>query len=105
MYIMQRQETQPKHLVAGKKVADVGPREASARRALARLVEWTGVRAQLGAPDVELPIGGEGGALAPVPRRSDAVEEVHAARDALDEVFRESDSHEVARPVLRQLLM
>ena len=47
-----------------------------------RLVERTGVRAQLGPPDVELPIGGERGTLAPVTRGRDAVEKVDPARHA-----------------------
>src|SRR5688500_12355929 len=105
MYIMQRQETQPKHLVAGEEVADVGPREPRARRALAAVVERARVRSQLGAPDVELPIAGERGTLAAVARRGDAVEEIDAPRDALDEVLWEADAHEVAGFVLRQLVV
>src|SRR5688500_12050855 len=105
MYIMQRQETQPKHLVAGEEVADVGPRKARTRRAVTALVEWARVRPELRATDVELPIGGERSPLAAVPRGRHAVEEVHAARDSLDEVLRKADPHEVARPVLRKLLV
>ena len=35
----------------------------------------------------------------------DAVEEVHAARDALDDVPRRADAHEIARLVLRHILL
>ena len=43
--------------------------------------------------------------MTPVARRHDAVKEINAARHALDDVRRRTDAHEIARLVLRHILL
>src|SRR5919112_6636296 len=76
------------------------PRVSAADGAPARFVE----RARVGRPrrvlDVEAPARGESLAVAAVARRDDAVEHVDAARDALDQILRRADAHQVSRPLV-----
>src|SRR6185503_21060367 len=52
-----------------------------------------------GALDVETAIRGEGGAVSAHARRGHAIEEIHPAAHALDEIFRKTDSHQVSRAI------
>ena len=78
-------------------------REAAAGGAVAVVVERAGIGAELGALDVEAAVARERGAVAAHARGRDAVEEVDAAPNALDEILGKADAHEVARAVARQL--
>src|SRR5688572_17172726 len=102
MYIVQGEKSQPEDLVGHEQVPDVGTGEPGARRAPAHLVNGPWIGSQLRSPHVEPTGAGEGGAVPSHPRRRNAVEEVDAARDTLDEVLREPHAHQVSRVILRQ---
>src|SRR5690349_3696243 len=93
MYIVQGEEAEPEHLVGEKQVADVCAAETCAARTVALLVDGAPVRAELRALDVETSVARERGAVAAHARRRDAIEQIHAAADALDKILRKSDTH------------
>src|ERR1041384_7659105 len=74
MYIVQGQQAKAEDLVRGVEVPEVGAREPRARGAVAALVQRPLVRAELGALDVEPPVGGERRAVAAHARGSHTVE-------------------------------
>lgn len=80
-------------------MADVGARERAAGVAIAGLVNGTAVAGEGGVHQVETSLHREGGVMTRQPRRQDAVEDVHAAGDAVDQVFGRPDAHQVARLV------
>src|SRR2546421_9959618 len=84
-------------------MAQVSARVAAADRARAKLVQGARVGRPARVLDVQLSARGERLPVATVARRDDAVEHVNAARDALDQVFRRADAHQVARRVRRHL--
>src|SRR5262249_42429407 len=96
-------QAKPEDLVRREEVADVRARESAARRAIAFLVEWPLVEAEFSPLDVEPAVARERRAVPPHPRRRDAIEEVDAATDALDEVLGKAHAHEIARRFARQL--
>src|SRR3954466_5193493 len=102
MYIVQGEEAQSEYLVRHEKVPDVGAAESRTRRAIAVGIEWARVGAVLGALDVEATVAGEDCAVASHPGWRDAVEQIDAAADSFDEVFGETDTHQVARMCFRQ---
>ena len=89
MYIVQGQKARAQHLVGGEQVPQIGAGESGAGRAGAGSVQRPGVVAEIGAADVDAARTGEGGAVAAHSRRGDAVEQVHAALDARQQVARE----------------
>src|SRR6185437_10263016 len=99
MYIVKRKEAEAEDLPADEQMAQIRAAESRAGGAIAVPVQRAGVGAQLGALDIEPAVVGEDGARAPHARRGDAIEQVDASPNAFDEVFGESDSHEIARPV------
>src|SRR6187551_512133 len=97
MYIVQGEEAEAEYLVRNEKVADVGPAESRAGRAIAVGIEGSRVGTELVALDVEPAIAGEHCAIASHSGGSDAVEQSDAPADSLDQIFGESHSPEVAR--------
>src|ERR1700682_404320 len=97
MYIVQGEEAQPQDLFRHEEMPDVCSAEAGARGAIALGVERARIGAELRALDVQSPVPRESGAIPPHPSRCDAIEEVHASANPLDQIFREADSHQVAR--------
>src|SRR2546423_10109961 len=84
-------------------MTQVGARVSAADRARASVVEGPGVGRPARVLDVQLSARGERLPVATVARRHHAVEHVNAARDALYQVFRRADAHQVARRVRRHL--
>src|SRR5437764_3324936 len=105
MYIVQRQQAKPEDLVRDEEVADVRSRKAAACGTVARAVQRTRIRAELGALDVEAAVAGKGGAVASHPRRRHAIKEIDAAEDTFHQIFRKPDSHQIARTVTRKLVV
>src|SRR5205085_4554903 len=89
-------------LVGHEEVAHVGARESPTRGTLAVLVEWARVGPVLGALDVDSSVYRERCTVASHACRRDAVEQVHATANALDEVLGESNAHEITRPLAGQ---
>src|SRR5215510_15226495 len=89
-------ERRSQHLAAVVKVPDVSARIAPADRALALLVERALVAGELCVPNVHLPARGEDLAVARVPRWHHAIEHVHAARHAFDQILRRPHAHQIA---------
>src|SRR5204862_1818480 len=79
MYIVQGEEAQAEDLVGEEQVAHVRAREARAAGAVALRVERLAVGSKLGALDVQAAVARERRAVAPHPRRRDAVEQIDAA--------------------------
>ena len=86
-------------LVALEEVAEVGPGEVAAGVAGAGLVERPLVPGVLPVLDGHPAAAREQGAVAGVARRQDAVEEIDAPGDGLDDVLDVAHAHEVAGPV------
>src|SRR2546423_1708716 len=84
-------------------MTQVGARVSAADRARASVVEGPGVGRPARVLDVQLSARGERLTVATVARRHHAVEHVNAARDALYQVFRRTDAHQVARRCRRHL--
>ena len=99
---MQGQEPQPEQLVLVHEMTQVGAREALARRAGAILVERPLVPREPCVLEVEPSRARERRPGAPQPRRPDAVEDVDAALDHVEDARGIADAHEVARLVHRQ---
>src|SRR6267378_1316881 len=97
MYIVQGEEAEPQDLLRHEEMPDVRSAEAGARGAIALRVKGVRIGAELRALDVQSPVPGESGPVPPHARWRDAVEEVHAAANPLDQIFGEADSHQVAR--------
>src|SRR5437764_12940047 len=89
-------------LVGHEEVPDVGTRESPTGGAVAVLVQRPRVGAVFGALDVDAPVDCECGTVASHARRCDAVEQVHATANALDEVLGESNAHQITRPLAGQ---
>src|ERR1700694_985804 len=97
MYIVQGEEAEPQYLVRHEEMPDVRSAEAGARGAIAIRVKGARIGAELRALDVQSPVPRESGAVSSHPRRRNAVEEVNAPANPLDQIFGEADSHQVAR--------
>src|ERR1700681_712294 len=97
MYIVQGEEAEAEYLVRHEEMPDVRSAEPGAGGAIAFRIERARIGAELGALDVQPPIPREGGAIPPHARGCDAVEQIDAAPNPLDQVFRKADSHQVAR--------
>src|SRR5450830_1270005 len=99
MYIVQRQQAQSENLVAHEEMPNVGTAEPRTGGTVAALVQWQGVIPVLGPLDVEPPLTGEYRAIPAHPRWRNAVEEIHPAPDAFDEILGKPDAHQISRPV------
>src|SRR5688572_33156550 len=75
---------------------DVGAGEARARGTVAGSIERPRIRTEFSPLDVQPAFMGEDGAVPSHARRCDAVEQIDAATDALDQVLRKADAHQVA---------
>src|SRR5262249_35445963 len=103
MYIVQGEQAKAEDLVGGEEMPDVRARESRARRAVALVIQRLRIGAVLGAFDVETPIARECSAVATHSSGRDAIEQIHAAAHAFDEVFGKADAHEIAWAVAREL--
>ncbi len=83
-------------------MAEIGSAETSTGRTAALWVERAWIGAELRAFDVIPPIVGKDRSGAPHSRRRYAIEQIHPSANRFNEVFRESDAHEVSRPVARE---
>ena len=83
-------------------VTDVGAREGFAGVAVAGVVNGTGVAGEVCVHHVEAAFGRERGMVTREAGGEDAIEDVHAAGDAVDQVFGSPDAHQVARLVFGQ---
>ena len=94
---MQAQKPQAEQLLLVDQVADVGAREARARRARAALLERPRIAGEAGVAQVQPARRGERGAGAGRAGRQDAVEHVDAGPDHAQDPLGVADPHEVAR--------
>src|SRR5439155_12970416 len=90
---------EPEQLVLVDEVAQVGAREAFARRADAALVERPRVARKTCVLQVQTSLPRQRGAGTPESRRPHAVEHVDAALDHVEDPFRVADAHEIPRLV------
>ena len=84
-------------------MAKISPAEMTAGVAIALLVQRRRVFGEAGVAQVELPRAQQRLPVAGNARRQHAVEDIHAARNPLDEVFRRPHAHQIAGLVARQL--
>src|SRR3954466_14351887 len=89
-------------LVGHEEMAHIGAGESPTRSTLAVLVERARVDPVLCALDVDSSIHRKRCTVASHACRCDAVEQVHATANALDEVLGESNAHEITRPLAGQ---
>ena len=101
--VMHDQQTLRQHLAALEQVAQIRAAEPAAGRTLTAFLDRAVVGLILRIHDVENAAVREQMTVARVPGRHDAVEEVDAARNALDDVARRADAHQIARLVLRRV--
>ena len=97
---MHDRQTHSKHLARLEQVADIGAAVALADRAVAFRVDWGIVQLIFCVVDVDDALPGEQVAVARIAAGHDAVEQVDAAVDRLDNVDRCANPHQVARLVL-----
>ena len=88
--------------VGVEKVVDVGPAEVCAGVAVAARVDGVEVAAVVLVGEADPAAAGEEGGAAGIAGRDDAVEHVHAALDAFEDILRQADPHEIAGFVLRE---
>ena len=99
---MDRDQPQPEHVLHHEEVPEIAAGIGGAGLAVALRVERLGRPLERGAADVD-PAGRQPrGAVPAVPRGGDAVEQVHAARDSLEQIRRKSDSHKITGDLARQ---
>src|SRR6266478_8679982 len=95
MYIVKGEEAEPEYLVRDEKVAEVGPAESRAGGAVTIRVEWPGIRAKLGALDVQPPVSREDRAIPPHPGRRHAVNQVNPSANRFDEILGKAYAHQI----------
>src|SRR4051812_35256712 len=100
MYIVQGEQAEPQDLIRYEEMADVGTRESSARCAVARLIQRFRIIPELGPLDVDPSLGRECRTISTHSGRCDAIKEVDSPLDSFDDVLRESNTHEISRPVI-----
>src|SRR5215210_4241927 len=96
MYIVQGEQADAEYFVAHEEMPNVRPGETGAGCTVAALIQRQGIVAVLGALDVEAAGAREDCSVSSHPRWCNAVEHVDASVDALDQILREPDTHEVA---------
>src|SRR4051812_22093436 len=105
MYIVQGEQAHSEHLVRDEEVPQVGATESGACGAVAHVVERSRVRSELGALDVHPSVSREYSSIPAHARWGDAIEQVHPALHAFDEIFRKAHAHEIAWTVERQCVV
>ena len=101
MQIVDGIQAKTEDLVGNVQVTQVGPGEMPAGVAGAVGVHRPLIPRVDRALDVQAARGGEEGSVPGIPGRQDAVEHVHAAGDAFQQILGGSDSHEIPRGVVR----
>src|SRR5688572_9599398 len=97
MYIVQGEQAEAEYLVGDVEVPDIGAGEARAGGTVAGGVQGARIGPEFSALYVQPPFMGEDRAVPSHARRRDAIEQIDAAANALDEIFREAHAHEVSR--------
>src|SRR5258705_8225862 len=105
MYIVQGEEAEPEDLVGDEEVPEIGSAESRAGSTVAVAVEGPRIGAELSALDVEPAVAGEDRAIPAHTGGSDAIDQVDAAPNRLDEVFGEAHPHQVAGVRFRERLV
>src|SRR5205807_8935927 len=100
--IVQAQEAVAEQLLLVDQMANVGAREAGARRTGAALLQRRRVARKAGVLEVQPARPGQSRAGSSEPRRQHAVEHVDPALDHLEHALRVADAYEVAGAVARQ---
>src|SRR5262249_41403308 len=93
--VVQRDQPQAEHVLDHEQMPEVAARIRGARLAVALGVERLDRAFESGPPHVD-PAGGQpSGPVAAVPGSGDAVEQVNATRDALQQIGGEADTHKI----------
>src|SRR5579859_5200378 len=77
-------------------MADVGTGEMSAGVASAAILDWCAITGILRVAQIDPAPAGERCPIARHASRQDAIENIYAARNAIHQVFRAADTHQVA---------
>src|SRR5436309_2198909 len=99
---MQRVKGGGAHFACQKEVPQIRPRTGRARVAVTRGIGRPVVLRVPGVLDVDANVAREQLAVSRVARRQDAIEEIDAVGDRVDEVRRRAGAHQVSRPIIRQ---
>ncbi len=94
---MDREQRPCKQFPGYNQVAQVGAGEGAAGVAVAAFIDRAPVPGKAGIHQVQPALGGEGGI---VPRQAggqDAIEDIHAAGNAVDQVLGSANAHQVTR--------
>ena len=100
--VVDRGQRRRQHLVGVEQVVQVGAAEVAAAVAVAAGIDREEIAPVVLVGQADLPPPGEGGGATRVAGRDHAVEHVHAALNALEDILRQSDPHQVTRLVGRQ---
>src|SRR6187399_2059920 len=84
-------------------MAQIGAGMPAADRTDAIRIGRPGIRRVPGVLDRKRPVSGEELPIARIARRKYAVEQIDASSDRLDQIARHACSHEVSRPIRREL--
>lgn len=100
--IMDGRQLMPENFLDAGQMPHVGARKMAAGIATAVLVDGSEIVGVIRVADSHLAPGGEERAVARVAGRHDAVEHIHAAADAFQDVLRGANAHEIPRFVFGQ---
>ena len=101
--VVLHKQTLRQHFTRLEQMAHIGAGEPPAGRALASLFNRAVIGLVFGVVDVQDSVPSEQMPMARIARRHDAVEEIHAARHALNDVGRRANAHQIARLILRRI--
>src|SRR4051812_38764751 len=101
--VVDRIQHRRKILIRNKKMSQVCARIGSAHHAGASRIDRVRIFLIFRVLDDDMSVAGKKPAVTSMPRRHDAVEHVHTTSNALDQISRSTDSHQVARFVCRKL--
>src|SRR6056297_1362999 len=98
-------EASAQRLSAPDQMAEIGATMAGAGGTRTIRIERPVLAREAGVAQVQDALGGEQDAVSTVACRDHAIEEVHARRDAVEEIERPTEAHQVARSILRKRLV
>ena len=96
---MNRRQYRAKHLLGQKQVAEVTATKPPTGETLTTFLDRSRIAPVSGIAELDITNIRKTCCVAPIPSRQDAVEEIDAGRDSIQDILRPADSHQVPGPV------
>jgi hypothetical protein len=100
--VVDRDQAETEHVLYHKQMPQISSCVGRTSFAVAGRIERLGGTFERRAPHVDAPAGQPGGAVTPVARGRDAIEQIDAPRDPFEQVGRKTDSHKITGDLPRQ---